>query len=103
MTATMPGRAHRHRQSVAARSPYLIQYARCRCSVKGQPCGLWSARPELTAKPDHNGIRHEPILADPMRAPAQVSDGIRQSARILQAGAQGSTGMPQVPSLRAYF
>jgi hypothetical protein len=41
------------------------------------------------SKPDYNGIRHEPILADPMEARAQVSDGIRQSARILQAGGRG--------------
>jgi hypothetical protein len=46
---------------------------------------MWSARPDLTTKPDHNRIRHEPILADTPWPQAEVSDGNRQSARILQA------------------
>jgi hypothetical protein len=45
--------------------------------------------PWLTTNPDHNRIRHEPILADSLWLQAQVSDGIRQSARILQVGGQG--------------
>jgi hypothetical protein len=45
-----------------------------------------SLRPRLTTKPDHNRIRREPILADSLKAQAQVSDGIRQTARSLQAG-----------------
>jgi hypothetical protein len=61
-------------------------------TLKCQSCGLWSARPELTTKPDHNRVRHEPILADTPWPQAQVSDGIRQSARILQAG--GQSGSP---------
>src|SRR5215467_231750 len=42
-----------------------------------------------TAGADHNGIRHEPTLADTPWPQAQVSDGIRQPARILQAGGRG--------------
>ena len=61
-----------------------------------QPCGLWPARLELTTKADHNGIRHEPILADTPWPQAQVSDGIRHSARILQPGGLAA---PQMESL----
>jgi|SRR5215470_3627048 len=39
-----------------------------------------------TAGADHNGIRHEPILADTPWPQALVSDGIRQPARILHTG-----------------
>jgi hypothetical protein len=48
----------------------------------------WSACLQLTTNPDHNRNRHEPILADPSWLQTQVSDGIRQPARILQAGAR---------------
>jgi hypothetical protein len=47
----------------------------------------------LTTNPDHNRIRHEPILANLPWLQAQVSDGIRQIARILQAG--GHSGVTQ--------
>jgi hypothetical protein len=47
---------------------------------------LWSAQLRLTTNPDHNRIRHEPILADYLKAQAQVSDGIRQPARICKQG-----------------
>ena len=52
---------------------------------------IWcpAAPRRLTTKPDHNKIRHEPIPADSAKAQAQVSDGIRQTARILQAGGRG--------------
>jgi len=55
-------------------------------TLKRQSCGRWSASPELTTKPDHNGIRQKPILADTPWPQSQASDGKRQSARILQAG-----------------
>ena len=42
----------------------------------------------LTTKLEHRRIRREPILADSLKAQAQVDDGIRQTARILQAGIQ---------------
>ena len=40
----------------------------------------------LTTKSDHNRTRRDPIPADPPWLQAQVSDDIRQPARILQAG-----------------
>jgi hypothetical protein len=43
----------------------------------------------MTTKADHNGIRQRPIPMDVLKVPAQVSDGARQSGRILQAGGQG--------------
>jgi len=45
--------------------------------------GLWL----LTTKVDHNGTRREPIPADASMAQTQVSDGGRQSGRILQTEA----------------
>jgi hypothetical protein len=36
----------------------------------------------LTTNPDHNKIRYGPILTDLPWPQAQVSEGIRQSARI---------------------
>jgi hypothetical protein len=53
--------------------------------------------PMLTTKPDHNRIRREPILADSLKAQAQVSDGIRQAARILHAGVR--VRVPLAPPL----
>jgi hypothetical protein len=58
-------------------------------TLKYQRRGTSSARPELTTNPDHNRNRHEPILADSPWLQSQVSDGIRQPARILQAGGRG--------------
>jgi hypothetical protein len=51
------------------------------CSRLSDPkVGVRQPPRSLTTKPDHNRIRHEPILADPPWLQAQVSDGIRQSA-----------------------
>jgi hypothetical protein len=61
-----------------------------RLTLRGRPTSrtgrLWSAQLKLTTNPDHNRIRHEPILADYLKAQAQVSDGIRQPARICKQG-----------------
>jgi hypothetical protein len=46
---------------------------------------LARSRTAADHQPDHNRFRHEPILADSMRAQTQVSDGIRQFERVLQA------------------
>jgi len=53
--------------------PATVNLAR-RLSVKP---GIWSARPVRTTNPDHNRIRHEPILTDSPWLQAQVSDGVR--------------------------
>jgi hypothetical protein len=49
------------------------------------------ARRALTTKPDHNGTRCGPIPADASKAQLQVSDGNRQSGRILRS--EGHPGL----------
>jgi hypothetical protein len=42
----------------------------------------------VTTESDHNGIRFGPNGSEPRRPAPQLDDGIRQFARILQAGGQ---------------
>src|SRR5215471_7251486 len=79
--STSPGEAKSGRETRCG--TYRLRWRPTACGADGPPltlkcqsCGLWSARPELTTKPDHNGIRHESILADTPWPKAQVSDGI---------------------------
>ena len=49
----------------------------------------WLAWRVMTTKPDHNGNRQRAILADPSWLHTQVSDGGRQSGRILRSEGHG--------------
>jgi hypothetical protein len=61
------------------------------------PNSVFGSAAFVTTKPDHNRIRHEPIPADTPWPQDQVSDDIRQSARILQAVLMSLRGTPCGP------